>query len=100
LPDTFPNILMTPDLALAVEGLRIHEHEESFPSEGEEEDDEDMSIPTSEESSVEDDGDEAESSDEETVLAPRTVASLGNPLSDDALRARYYSPSTQQIYLH
>ena len=91
---------MTPDLALAVEGLRIHEHEESFPSEGEEEDDEDMSIPTSEESSVEDDGDEAESSDEETVLAPRTVASLGNPLSDDALRARYYSPSTQQIYLH
>lgn len=100
MPDTFPNILMTPDLALAVEGLRIHEHEESFPSEGEEEDDEDMSIPTSEESSVEDDGDEAESSDEETVLAPRTVASLGNPLSDDALRARYYSPSTQQIYLH
>ena len=91
---------MTPDLALAVEGLRIHEHEESFPSEGEEEDDEDMSIPTSEESSVEDDGDEAESSDEETVLAPRTVASLGNPLSDDALRARYSSPSTQQIYLH
>jgi hypothetical protein len=83
-PATFPNIIMTPDLALAVEGLRIHEHEESFPSEGED-DDEALSIPPSEDS---DEENEAESSDEETVLAPRTLASLGNPISDDALRAR------------
>jgi hypothetical protein len=83
-------------LALAVEGLRIHEHEESFPSEGEDEeeeddDDEDMSIPPSEDSSVEDDANEelAESSDEETILAPRTIASLAQPVSDEALRARF-----------
>jgi len=89
--EVFPNILMTPDLALAVEGLRIHEHEESFPSEGEDDEDEDdMSIPPSDDSSLEDEDNEeiGESSDEETVLAPRTVASLGNPVSDEALRAR------------
>jgi len=83
--------MMVPDLALVVEGLRIHQHEESFPSEGEEEDDEDISIPPSEDSSVEEDeeaDDIAESSDEETILAPRTQASLGQPVSDDALRAR------------
>lgn len=89
-------VMMTPDLALVVEGLRIHEHEESFPSEGEDED-EDISIPPSEDSSVEDDDEDeeevGESSDEETVLAPRTLASLGQPLSDEALRARY--PCTQ-----
>jgi hypothetical protein len=80
---------LTPELLLAVEGLRIHEHEESFPSEGED-DDEDISIPPSEDSSAEDDEDEdlLESSDEETILAPRTLPSLGNPISDDALRAR------------
>ena len=84
-------VMMTPDLALVLEGLRIHEHEESFPSEGEDED-EDISIPPSEDSSVENDDDDeqvGESSDEETILAPRTVASLGQPLSDEALRARY-----------
>ena len=83
---------MTPDLALVVEGLRIHEHEESFPSEGEDED-EDISLPASEDSSGEDENEEDEvndSSDEETILAPRTLASLGQPLSDEALRARYY----------
>jgi hypothetical protein len=83
--------MMTPDLALVVEGLRIHEHEESFPSEGEDED-EDISVPPSEDSSGEDD-DVNESSDEETVLAPRTLASLGQPLSDEALRARYDYPN-------
>jgi hypothetical protein len=93
LRETFPKIMMTPDLALAVEGLRIHEHEESFPSEGEEDEEDDMSIPPSEDSSLEDEENEdiAESSDEETVLAPRTMASLSNPVSDDALRARYSS---------
>ena len=94
--------MMTPDLAFVVEGLRIHEHEESFPSEGEDEDD-DISIPPSEDSSLEDNDDDdeeeeeeevAESSDEETVLAPRTLASLGQPLSDDALRARYLPHQT------
>jgi len=85
---TPPSHILTPELLLAVEGLRIHEHEESFPSEGED-DDEDISIPPSEDSSVEDDEDEdlVESSDEETILAPRTLPSLGNPISDDALRA-------------
>jgi len=91
------NLILTPDLALAVEGLRIHEHEESFPSEGEDDDDdddEDISIPPSEDSSVEDDGNEelAESSDEETILAPRTLASLAHPISDEALRARFPLP--------
>lgn len=83
-------VMMTPDLALVVEGLRIHEHEESFPSEGEDED-EDLSLPPSEDSSLEDEEEEddvGESSDEETVLAPRTLPSLGQPLSDEALRAR------------
>ncbi len=83
---------MTPDLVLAVEGLRIHEHEESFPSEGEDDEDEDISIPPSEDSSLEDDGDEdlgESSDDEETILAPRTMPSLGQPISDEALRARY-----------
>lgn len=87
-------VMMTPDLALVVEGLRIHEHEESFPSEGEDED-EDISVPPSEDSSGEDDDEDDEvneSSDEETVLAPRTLASLGQPLSDEALRARYDYP--------
>jgi hypothetical protein len=80
--------IMTPDLALAVEGLRIHEHEESFPSESEDEDD-DISIPPSEDEA----NDELdESSDEETILAPRTMASVAQPLSDEALRARYTSP--------
>jgi hypothetical protein len=84
---------MTSDLALAVEGLRIHEHEESFPSEGEDED-EDISVPPSEDSSFEEEVNEefGESSDEETILAPRTLASLPQPLSDEALRARYPSP--------
>jgi len=86
LPTTLP-----PDLALAVEGLRIHEHEESFQSEGED-DDEDISIPPSEGSSLEsdtNDDDLGESSDdEETILAPRTSASLGHPTSDEALHAR------------
>jgi hypothetical protein len=82
-----PVPLITPDLALAVEGLRIHEHEESFLSENEE--DEDISLPSSaDDSSVEDEL--GESSDEDTVLAPRTMASLGHPLSDEALRARYF----------
>lgn len=89
---------MTPDLALAVEEFRIHEHEESFPSEGEDDDDdEDISIPPSEDSSIEDDGNEdlGESSDddEETILAPRTMASLGQPISDEVLRARYPFPN-------
>ena len=88
------NLILTPDLALAVEGLRIHEHEESFPSEGEDEedDDEDISIPPSEDSSIEDDVNEelAESSDEETILAPRTIASQAQPVSDEALRARFH----------
>lgn len=86
-----PGPIMPPDLALVVEGLRIHEHEESFPSEGEDEDDEDISIPSSEDSSDEDNGNEelGESSDEETILAPRTSASFGHPVSDEALRARY-----------
>ena len=82
--------MITPTLALAVEGLRIHEHEESFPSEGEEED-EDVSIPPSDDSSIE--GEAGESSDEETILAPRTLASLRQPFSDEALRARYFSTS-------
>lgn len=85
------NAIMTPDLVLAVEGLRIHQHEESFPSEGEDDDDdEDISIPPSEDSSIEDEENEdlGESSDEETILAPRTMPSLGQPISDEALRAR------------
>ena len=89
------NAPIAPDLALAVEGLRIHEHEESFPSEGEDEDDEDISISPSEDSSLEDDGNEdldEESDDEETILAPRTNASSGQPISDEALRARCFSP--------
>jgi hypothetical protein len=92
LPQRLLNSIMTPDLALAVEGLRIHEHEESFPSEGEDDDDEDISIPPSEDSSLEDDENEdlgESSDDEETILAPRTMASLGQPISDEALRARY-----------
>lgn len=92
LPQRFLNSIMAPDLALAVEGLRIHEHEESFPSEGEDDDDDDMSIPPSEDSSLEDEGNEdldESSDDEETILAPRTTASLGQPISDEALRARY-----------
>ena len=92
LPQRLLNSIMTPDLALAVEGLRIHEHEESFPSEGEDDEDEDISIPPSEDSSLEDDGDEdlgESSDDEETILAPRTMPSLGQPISDEALRARY-----------
>lgn len=86
---------MTPDLALAVEGLRIHEHEESFPSEGEDEE-EDISASVSDDSSLEDDAndDVAESSDEETILAPRTMASLSHPISDEALRARLSPFST------
>jgi hypothetical protein len=91
LPLRLFNAIMTPDLALAVEGLRIHEHEESFPSEGEDDEDEDISIPPSEDSSVEDEGNEElsdSSDDEETILAPRTTASLGQPSSDEALRAR------------
>jgi hypothetical protein len=90
LPKRLSKFNMTPDLALAVEGLRIHEHEESFPSEGEDED-EDISVPPSEDSSFEDEGNEelGESSDEETILAPRTLASLPQPLTDEALRARY-----------
>ena len=90
LPKLLSKFNMTPDLALAVEGLRIHEHEESFPSEGEDED-EDISVPPSEDSSFEDEGNEelGESSDEETILAPRTLASLPQPLTDEALRARY-----------
>jgi hypothetical protein len=93
LPKRVSKFNMTPDLALAVEGLRIHEHEESFPSEGEDED-EDISVPPSEDSSFEDEGNEelGESSDEETILAPRTLASLPQPLTDEALRARYSSP--------
>jgi hypothetical protein len=80
--------IITQDLAIAVEGLRIHEHEESFPSEGEDDDEEDISIPPSEDSSLEDNG--AESSDEETILAPRTAASLAHHvISDEALRARF-----------
>jgi hypothetical protein len=82
------NPIMTPDLALVVEGLRIHEHEESFPSEGEDEDDEDISIQDSSEPDSEEE-DLIESSDEETILAPRTQASVSHPISDDALRARY-----------
>lgn len=92
-PRQLANLILTPDLALAVEGLRIHEHEESFPSEGEDDeddDDEDISIPPSEDSSLEDDVN-AESSDEETILAPRTIASLAQPVSDEALRARFIS---------
>ena len=85
------NLIFTPDLALAVEGLRIHEHEESFQSEGED-DDEDVSIPPSEDSSLEsetnDDDFRESSDDEETILAPRTLASLAQPVSDEALRAR------------
>jgi len=86
-----PNLSLTADLALAVEGLRIHEHEESFPSEGEDEVEEDMFVPPSEDS----EDDIAESSDEETILAPRTRASLAHPtsseahpVSEEALRAR------------
>jgi hypothetical protein len=96
--DLLPSIL-PPDLALAVEGLRIHEHEESFASEGEDDDDEDVSIPPSEEdSSVESDANDdiGESSDEETILAPRTLASLGHPVSDEALRARSSAPLYNQ----
>ena len=78
-----PNLSLTPDLALAVEGLRIHEHEESFPSEGEDEVEENMSVPPSEDS----EDDMAESSDEETILAPRTRDSLAQPLSEEALRS-------------
>jgi hypothetical protein len=82
------NPIITPDLSLAVEGLSIHEHEESFPSDGEGDDD-DISVPPSDDSSIEDE--ETESSDEETILAPRTVASLArHVVSDEALRARYY----------
>jgi hypothetical protein len=90
---------MNSDLALAVEGLRIHEHEESFPSEGEDED-EDISVPPSEDSSFEDEVNEefGESSDEETILAPRTLASLPQPLSDEALRARSPSPASHLTY--
>ena len=91
LPQRLLNSIMTPNLALAVEGLRIHEHEESFPSEGEDDEDEDISIPPSEDSSLEDDGNEdlgESSDDEETILAPRTMPSLGQPISDEALRAR------------
>lgn len=84
-PRSLPNLIMTPDLALAVEGLRIHEHEESFLSEGEDDDDEDLSIPPSEDASEDDE--DVESSDEETILAPRTHASLNHPVPDDALRA-------------
>jgi hypothetical protein len=85
-----PSIL-PPDLALAVEGLRIHEHEESFPSEGEDEDDdaEDISVPPSEDSSSDANEDLEESSDEETILAPRTQARPSQPLSDEDLRARF-----------
>src|SRR6202011_4326994 len=87
-PRSLPNLIMMPDLALAVEGLRIHEHEESFPSEGEDdEDDDDLSIPPSEDASEDDE--DVESSDEETILAPRTHASLDRPISDDTPRARY-----------
>jgi hypothetical protein len=94
LPLRLLNSIVTPDLALAVEGLRIHEHEESFPSEEEDDaddEDEDISIPPSEGSSLEDDGNDdlgESSDDEETILAPRTMASLGQPISDEALRAR------------
>jgi len=84
--------VLPPDLTLAVEGLRIHEHEESFQSEGEDDDEEDVSIPLSEDSSLESDANDDElgesSDDEETILAPRTLASLGHPLSDEALHAR------------
>ena len=90
-PGHFPSVL-PPDLALAVEGLRIHEHEESFQSEGEDDDEEDVSIPPSEDSSLESDANDDDlgesSDDEETILAPRTLASLGHPLSDEALHAR------------
>lgn len=94
LPSGLLPTILPPDLALAVEGLRIHEHEESFPSEGEDDDDdddEDLSIPAWEDSSLESDANEdlGESSDEETILAPRTLASLGHPVSDEALRARF-----------
>jgi hypothetical protein len=91
LPQRLLHSIMTSDLALAVEGLRIHEHEESFPSEGEDDDDEDISIPPSEDSSLDDERNEdlGESSDEETILAPRTMADLGQPISDEALRARH-----------
>ena len=91
-PRRLPTAIITPDLALVVEGLRIHQHEESFPSEGEDDDDDDEEIarPISEDSPLDEEEDEEliESSDEETILAPRTTASLANPFSDEALRAR------------
>jgi hypothetical protein len=96
--------IMASDLALAVEGLRIHEHEESFSSEGEDEEDEDLSMPPSEDSSAEEEGEEdlAESSDEETILAPRTAASLARPVSDEALRARCFPAIhvSDVVFLH
>jgi hypothetical protein len=87
---------VTQELLLDVQGLQIHEHEESFPSEGEDEE-EDVSLDPSDDSSLEDD--EEDSSDEDTILAPRTRASLGHPVSDDALRARFphYTASNSSL---